>query len=458
MQYTKRLAEFVLDTRYEDIPVEAFRLAKRHFLDCTGSCLAAVSEKPGKIVYDYIKELQSDGSTRVIGFGLRTSIDNAAFANGILSHAICFDDSGPSHPSVTVVPPLYALGETYRFGGKQILTAQVLGYEVFQKLNLVTKDAWEMRVRGWHPTGFFGAVTSALISSKLLNLTLEQSLNAVGIAASMGAGLSQNIGNMTMSLHAGNASRNGIIAAKLAKEGFTGDQEILEGRFGLMNALAGVNSYDIEALVKNLGNPYSVVYPGINFKPYPNCWAHHRVYDSMLYLVNSHDIKPENVESIWCDLQPDKPTYRYLQPKTELEARYSLGYGIAMCLLDRKLEFGQYLPERITDEKTLETMAKIKHVPQTIESEKHKIVVKLINGAEYSHVVEYSKGNAACNPLSDQELQEKYRYCARRVLPNDKIERSLEMICRMEEISDITEIVDAITQNETLMTMPVTKG
>jgi 2-methylcitrate dehydratase PrpD len=103
---TKRLTEFVLDTRYEDIPVEAFRLARRHFLDCTGSCLAAVSEKPVKIIYDYIKGLQTSGSTRVIGFGLRTSIDNAAFANGILSHVICFDDSGPSHPLLQLSPSL----------------------------------------------------------------------------------------------------------------------------------------------------------------------------------------------------------------------------------------------------------------------------------------------------------------------------------------------------------------
>ncbi len=312
----------------------------------------------------------------------------------------------------------------------------------------MTKDAWEMRVRGWHPTGFFGAVTSALISSKLLGLTLEQSLNAVGIAASMGAGLSQNIGNMTMSLHAGNASRNGITAARLAKKGFSADQEILEGQFGLMNALAGPNSYDIEALVKNLGNPYSVVSPGINLKPYPNCWAHHRVYNSLLHLVNSYDIKPQDVESISVDLQPDKPTYRYLQPRTEFEARYSLGYGIAMCLLDRELRFEQYQPDRVTDEKTLQTLSKVKHVPQAIESEKHRVTIKLLSGTEYSHVVEYSKGNAARNPLSDKELQEKYRYCASRVLTDDKIERSLTMLVGMEEISDLTEVMDVIAGNE----------
>ena len=443
-RHTKQLVEFVLDTTYEDIPSEAVRLCKRHFLDCTGSCLAAINEKPGKIMYDYIKGLQSEHGARVIGFGLQTSIDNAAFANGILSHVISFDDSGPSHPSVTIVPPLYALGETLRLGGKEILTAQVLAYEVFQKLNLVTKDAWEMRVRGWHPTGFFGAVTSALISAKLLKLTLEQSLNAVGIAASMGGGLSQNIGNMTMAMHAGNASRNGIIAAKLAKTGFTGDQDILEGRFGLMNALSGGDNYDIEALVSNLGNPYSVIRPGINLKPYPNCWAHHRVYDSMLYLVKQHDLKPENVASIRCDLQPGKPTYRYLQPKTDLEAKYSLGYGIAMCLIDRKLGIEQYFPERIMDRKTLDVISRIVHVPQTDDSEKHRVTVQLVDGSEYSHSVPYSKGVAILDPLSDEEVWQKYRYCARRVLPDSKIERSLELIRSMEQVNDITEIMDAV--------------
>ena len=445
MSYTKQLVEFVLDTGYEGIPSEAFRLCKRHFLDCTGAALAEVNEIPGSIIFNYVKELQCDGCARLIGFGLKTSIDNAVFANGILAHAISFDDSGPSHPSVTIVPPLYALGEKYQLDGKQILTAQVLAYEVFQKFNLVVNDAWEIRERGWHPTGFFGAVTSSLIAAKLLNLTLEQSLNALGIAASMGAGLSRNIGNMTMSLHAGNASRNGIIAAILAKKGFTGDQDIIEGRYGLMNALAGADNYDIEALVRNLGNPYSVIDPGINLKPYPNCWGHHRVYDSMLYLVNTYDIKPEAVQSIWCDLQPQKPTYRYMQPKTDLEAKYSLGYGVAMCLLDRKLGIEQYSQERITDSKTYELMSKIKHIPRDVVSEKHKVTIKLNNGTVYSHSTEHSKGNALHNPLSDEELKEKYRNCARRVLPYDKIELSIKLIHEMHELSDITEIMDAVT-------------
>ena len=364
----------------------------------------------------------------------------------MLSHVVSFDDSGPSHPSVTIVPPLYALGETYHISGKEILTAQVLGYEAFQRLNLVTKDAWEMRMRGWHPTGFFGAVASCLLSAKLLNLTLEQTLRAVGIAASMGAGLSRNIGNMSMALHAGNASRNGITAAMLARQGFTGDPDAIEGRFGLMHALAGEDSYDIEALTRNLGNPYSVISPGINLKPYPNCWAHHRVYDSMLHLVATHDLKPDDVESILCDLQPEKPTYRYLLPETDLEAKYSLGYGIAVCLMDREMTMKQYEADRITDPGIREVLAKIKHTPQASEAEKHNVTIVLKNGTVYTHRTEHSKGNAVHAPLSDREVQEKYRACAGRVLPDDRVERSMELINAMEEVDDIARIVDCVVK------------
>jgi 2-methylcitrate dehydratase len=164
----------------------------------------------------------------------------------------------------------------------------------------------------------------------------------------------------------------------------------------------------------------------------------------MLYLVNLHDLKPENVTGIRCDLQPGKPTYRYLQPKTDLEAKYSLGYGIAMCLIDRNLGIEQYSPERIMDPKTLDVLSRIIHVPQTVDSEKHRVTIQLIDGSEYSHSVPHSKGVAGRDPLSDEEVREKYRYCARRALPDSKIERSLELIGSMEQVSDMKEVMDAV--------------
>ncbi len=447
VNHTKMLVEFVHDANHEQLPKTAFEKCKRHLLDCTGAALAAVNEVAGRIIHDHIKETGAAGQARLIGSGLRTSIENAAFANGILAHSISFDDSGPSHPSVTVVPPLYALAESYGVSGKDFLTAQAIGYEVFQRLNLVTQKARAIRDSGWHPTGFFGAVTSCLISGRLLGLSLDQSLNAIGIAASMGAGLSQNIGNMTMSLHAGNAARNGITAALLAKRGFTGDTKIMQGRFGLMNALAGEGNFDLDQLTKDLGSSYCVIDPGINIKNYPLCWGHHKLIDAMLFLVHTHDIKPDDVASIECDLQPEKSTSRYLSPENEFQAKYSIGYGIAMCLLDREITFEQYLPQRIADSRTREVISKIKHIPQGPLSapDKFKVTVRLHNGESFSKTIKHPKGEAKFNPLSDDELRKKFIICAGRALPDEKIRQALDLIGGMENLDDVTQIMDAVT-------------
>ncbi len=447
MHYTKNLIKFVLDTEYQQLPPEAISLAKKHFLDCVGVTLAEVAEPRANIVQRYLDHIDAKGSCRLLGSGRRTTLDNAAFANGIMAHSICFDDTGPSHPSVTIVPPLIALGEYYHLSGKEILAAQVLAYDVFQRLNAVTAEAWEMRKRGWHPTGFFGAVTSAILSAKLMRLSLTQSVHAAAIAATMGAGLSQNIGNMGMPLHAGNASRNGITAALLAQEGFVADTQPLEGRFGLMDALCGgPTEYNIEALVENMGAPYRLIDPGITIKPYPNCWAHHKVIDAVLYLIHSHGIRADQVAAIEVDLQPDKPTYRYLEPKTDLEARYSLGYGIALCLLDGQLGIAQFAAERIQDAQTKLIMKKIKHVPQTPGPNQNTVTIVLQDGTRSAHNVPYSKGHPHHNPMSDEETMQKYRLCAGRTLTPAGVERSASMICKLEEVKDLNLLVDNLVQ------------
>lgn len=442
--YTQTLVRFVLQTRTEDIPQNVIELAKKHFLDCVGAALAEAAEPRSQIVRRYFSALGADGDCRVVGHGTRLSVENAAFYNGILAHTICFDDSGPSHPSVTIVPGLLALAERYHFSGKEILAAQVLGYEVFQRLNAATAEAWEMRKRGWHPTGFFGAVAGAAQTARLLGLSQQQAQRALGIAATLGGGLSQNIGNMGMGLHAGNASRNGITAALLAKEGFTADERPLEGRFGLLDALCGPGQYDASRLTANLGAPFGLENPGITIKPYPNCWAHHKVLQAVLELREKHAIAPENVERVEVDLQTDKPTYRYTAPKTDLEARYSLGYGIALALLDGELTLAQYAPERLQRQDTLEMLGRIQNVPAADEQARQTVTICMKNGQRYSGRVQYSKGHPLYDPMYLSEVQEKYRLLAGRLLPQHQVEASMQAIVHLEEAADVSDVMDLL--------------
>ncbi|MGH1467237.1 MAG: MmgE/PrpD family protein [Cognatishimia sp.] len=439
--------DFLHDTQFADLSNPVVHHCKRHFLDCTASALAAVPEPVGKIVATYVGAQNAGGTARVIGTGQVTSAEHAAFGNGILAHAISFDDSGPSHPSVTVVPALYALGDTQDLSGQDIIAAQALGYELFQRLNRVTNKARQMRDAGWHPTGFMGALTSAAIASRLLKLTHDQTIQAFGIVASMGAGLSCNIGTMTMALHAGNASRNGVAAAMLAQQGFTSDPNAITGDFGLLNALLGKGNYDTSPLVDGLGESFAVHKPGINIKTLPNCWGHHKYYQAMLAMVTKEDIQPEDVVRIDCDLQPDKSTCRYFLPQNDYEAKYSIGYGLAMALIDRELTFAQYAPDRITSPKVRSILDKINHVPagHVDDEGKTRVTLTLTSGRVVSNLVTEPKGMAQKNPISDNELFDKFKLCASRTLSNDRLDHASSLIMSMEDIENFTSVSSAVS-------------
>lgn len=444
MEYDLELMKFILETEDDEIPQNALDLAKKHFLDCVGCALAEAAQPRSRIVGRYLDAVGNKGECRIPGAGRKASVEYAAFATGILAHTICFDDSGPSHPSVTIVPGLMALGETFHLSGKRILAAQVLSYDLFQRLNQVTGEAWEMRSRGWHPSGFFGAVTGAAQTARLLELDLETSLRAIGIAASLGSGISQNIGNMSMGLHAGNASRNGITAALLAREGFTADPRPLSGRFGMLDALAGPGNYQIELLTKDLGNPFRVIEPGITIKPYPNCWAHHKVLQAVLKLKAEHGIVGEEVKAVYVDLQKDKPTYRYLNPQTVLEACYSLGYGIAAALADGELTLRQYEHERLFAPDIRKLMEKIVDTPSSEPERQQTVEIEMCSGELYSERIVWSKGHPLHDPMTLDEVKEKYRICAGKLLPEKKVASSMELILHMEDVRDFSVVMDTL--------------
>ena len=246
-----------------------------------------------------------------------------------------------------------------------------------------------------------------------------------------------------MGLHAGNASRNGVTAALLSREGFTADPQPLEGRFGLMDALCGPGTYDISKLTENLGKPLRLLDPGITIKPYPNCWAHHKVLQAVLELKKEHDIRPEDVAHVYVDLQMDKPTYRYRIPKTDLEARYSLSYGIAAALQDGELTLEQYTDQRVHSADCAAMMERIVDVPAEGDAQ-HNVVIELRDGSRLEKRIRYSKGHPHHDPLTLDEVCQKYRTCARRLLPRQQVEDSMEAILHLEAADDLRGVMDLL--------------
>ena len=358
MEATKKLCNFVLKTKYEDLPEKSINIAKGCILDCIGVSLAACVHPIAEILESYLKELGGTPRSTVIGSGTKTSPVNAALVNGTLGHALDYDDfalPAIAHPTVTIFPTVLALGESIGVTGKDVLLAFVLGYETFCKIGAVINPShW---YKGFHATGTFGAYGAVAAASKLLNLDEVQTTNAFGIVGSLASGLKQNIGTMTKPLHAGHAAEGGVKAALLAKRGFTAAKDVFEGRMGFAKLMADSQDFSV---VDKFGNPWEIVDPAPFIKPHPSCGGTHAAMNAMFSLINEYDIKPDEVEHLDAGMNPGGlEELIYSEPKSAFQARFSIQFCLAILLLERKGRLAQFTDEKVRDPKIVELMKRI---------------------------------------------------------------------------------------------------
>lgn len=445
---TEKLAEFICRSRYETIPSDAIEVSKLHILDTLGALIAGSKEGVAEIVKGYILSLGCGQESTLITQGIRTSAPYAAFGNGILGHVLDFDDyevPSMAHPSVTVLPAVLALGERMKASGKACLEAYLTGMEVISKVGRgIAPDHYD---KGWHSTGTLGSLGAASASSKLLKLNVEEIRTAIGIAASMSSGVRANFGSMTKCFHAGHAARNGVEAASLASRGFTANQEVLESDLGFCNLFTEGKRYDLQKIVEGLGDPYSLLSPGVGKKPYPSCAATHSFLDGILGLIEQYDIKAEDVESVECGIFYRLPSQLiHSNPKTGLEGKFSLEFCIALALQERKVSLGHFtdskvrepgiqkLIKKITKEVTDEAGGKGTELPTAI------LTVRMKNGTTYPCRVRTRKGSPR-SPLSAQEVMNKFLECAQLNYSLEQSRRIAEAVMGMEKAEDIREIV-----------------
>ena len=211
MNVTEKISRFIVETGADEIPPEAFTMAKRCFIDCTGVLLAGSLQTESGIIADLVRDWSGTPEAGIFGQGFRAPAPFAAMANAVAAHALDFDDVSTTflaHPSVNLVPAIFALAEKGNASGRDVLTAYIIGYEV--GANLGAAMGMEFFGRGWHATSVLGSVAVAASAAKLLALSVEQTMMALGAAASGAAGLKINFGSMTKPLHIGHAAQWGI--------------------------------------------------------------------------------------------------------------------------------------------------------------------------------------------------------------------------------------------------------
>lgn len=458
MGITEKLANFVVGTRVDMMPAEAIAKTKEATLDSLGVILSAVNDPIGKIMIQYVKGTGGAPEAGVVGGGFRTSAESAALANGTMSHALDYDDTGLSvgHPSICVVPTALSLGEKLKSSGKEILEALIVGYEVEGKIGFGSK--YSQADRGIHGSPLFGTLGAAAVAAKLLQLDVTQVRTAFGIAASQVAGLLKNAGTMTKPLHAGNACRSGIVSAMLAKEGFTSDLNIIETPKGYGDTFMGQGNFDEEKMVKSLGQPFHIISPGVAVKKYPCCMLTHRALDGIFELIFKHNIGVEQVEKvivgvpeITFPLQPDA--------HTGFEGKFCLPYNMAAALVDRRVDLRSFTDEMVQRPVIREVMSKVelqvrKDVPIYSGSTLpwragNPITIRLRDGMVYENQVNVPRGSPGA-PLTVEELSDKYRDCAKGVLSQEQTDRSIKLLLTLEELKDIGELMKVVTARQTI--------
>src|SRR5215216_849653 len=274
---TAAVVDFIASTSFADIPSEAVEIGRRCIADGLGVMLAGSTTTASEILRAHVREDGSRAESTTLGRdSVQTRAASAALVNATSGHAHDYDDTQLStaadrifglltHPTVPPLAAALAIGERLGVSGKELLEAFLTGFEVECKIAEAIKPTHYKQ--GFHTSGTIGAFGAMAAAAKLMNLNRTQLAHAIGITASMSAGIRVSFGTMTKPLHVGRAAFNGVTAAELAAKGFTAGADALDGQWGFFKVTGG--GFDAERIIDLLGKPWTIVSPGVSIKPYP---------------------------------------------------------------------------------------------------------------------------------------------------------------------------------------------
>jgi len=446
---TDTLAQFVTDTDFSNISEQTRVNAKLHILDTFGVALAGLDQPVAKIALDYCANLGASRQAAIWGTTQKASISTAAFANGLLAHALDFDDWDAfihvGHPTSMLIGAALSLGEHLGASGKELLKAYVLGIEVICKLSANCPNVQD---RGFHSTPVWGSLGATVACASLLKLDSVKLKAALGIAASAAGGIHRQQGSMVKPFHAGNAARNGAEAALLAAAGFTADAAILEAPRGFCDTFFGPGKCDYEKIIENIGKPYFLESPGLGLKWHPCSAPQFLAADAALHLKREHRINFADVARIEVSIPPLRYARHYAaEVKTGLRGKFAINYVVALCILDGKLELATFTDEKVNRPQVQDAFSKVQVICDESIPEPGPycpVTVELKNGTRHSYTAKIAKGDPR-NPMTVDEVTEKFRGNARSVISDKQAQEVINTVTQLETIDNVKTIVGLLT-------------
>ncbi len=438
------LFDFLSALNWSDLPEHVADSAKLCMLDLIGVALAGSRTEAGARARTLAKD-SCPGTSTVIGGADCSSLERAAFINGIQAHALDMDDGNRfamGHPGVAVIPAVLAYAESAHSTGRDVLTAIVCGYEVFERVGRAVNPAHFRR--GFHTTSTVGTLAAAAATAHLM--PERPVAMAVGIAASFASGLMEFLadGASTKLLHAGHASSMGMVAALLAQQGFTGPLSALEGKKGFFNAMS--DNADGESLIRGLGDTFGIL--NTYYKLYASCRHTHAPVDIALEFHRQiNDIA--QIECIRIDTYSAALAFCGRNIATPLSARMSIPYCTAAALVHGDLGLDRFEPPHICHEQTHCMMNLVEvHLDSEIESwvpeaRAARVTIRLKNGQTLTRLAQGAVGEPD-NPAPRSRLVDKYRDISRNTLPDDTLRTLEDAILNLDQSTDMAPLVSSL--------------
>ena len=456
------IANFALEqTSYDALPPDVIAVSKEMMVNAAAAGLAGAAQQDGLIITRFVQEMGGNGKCTIIGKGLRTSPAYAALANGLMIHLLDFDDevvSSRSHPGSVIFPAVMAVGEMNGCSGREALAAFALGCELASKLSAALMEDMAFSEAA-------GAIGAAAAAGRLLGLNSAQLAQAVGLAG-VGSQISvhpepvegrggstdsprtDNFGQSAAGLAGparaygqGRAAMDGVMAAMLVKQG-------LGNPAGLSGIFSHWDDSGMADFWARLGSPYDIISPGISLKLYPCASQAHTAIDAALQLAQQYRVAPEQMAAVKVGVTPAALAHLpFPTPGNGWEARYCLSYIVAVALI-----YGHPLIDNFTDAAVQD--ARVRRMMDRVTVEANETPTQLIpnpasiiltrsDGRQLQHRVEYARGQREL-ALTPEELDAKFLYCSRYILPPDHIEEAVTRLRDLENIENTTGLFSVL--------------
>jgi len=441
MSETRTLATWLVESRLEHIPQDIRHEARRALVNYLGCALGGAPDEAVDIALRALHPLFGAPTARILGRAERLDPLHASLMNGISSHVYDYDDTTPknySHPSSPVASALFAYASVNHVSGPDFVHAFILGFEAESRVaNAVYPAHYDA---GWHITGTSGVFGAATAVGKLLGLSVQQMIWAIGLAATQAAGLREMFGSMGKAFHPGRSAQNGYAAALLAREGFTSGEHGIEGPRGFAAVTAA--AYDLSKVTARLGDDWDL--RANTYKPFPCGIVNHPTIDGAIQLHDEFGPAPGEIAAVRLRVAPLVLDLCNQQNITKgLQGKFSVYHGAAVGLVRGKAGLQEYTDAAVNDPAVKRVRERATAVGDaTVTEDQAGIEVELTDGRVLTKFVAASIGNLA-RPLSDAQLDAKFRGQAVLALPEPQVTQALASCWGIDTLDDVGALVAA---------------